>query len=61
MRRDKKLIRAILEYPEEHGDGFCATWITRLQVPAESADVLDYHVRLCIDAGFLKTKKRQGE
>ena len=58
MKRDKQLIRAILEYVEEHGDGYDGTWITRIQVPAESAEVLDYHVRLCFDAGFLKGSKK---
>lgn len=60
MRRIKKLIRQILEYTEEEGSG---KPLATPEFPAYSEEQIRYHIDLCEQAGFIRTKlaSRQGE
>ncbi|MCY4655045.1 MAG: DUF2513 domain-containing protein [Dehalococcoidia bacterium] len=56
MKRKMKLIRKILEFSEEYFDG-----ANRLPVPEMkdySDSQIEYHVRLCLEAGYLRADTR---
>ncbi len=57
MRREYKLIRAILEYVECHGNG---SWINAPELNGYSNTQIMYHIKLCMQAGFLEAMEDSG-
>ena len=53
MRRNWELIRLLLEYVEEKGNGKC---LLMPVLPDHPPKQVSYHVRLCDEAGYLKVK-----
>ena len=54
MKRDMELIKQILKHCERHAPdprGF----LFHPKIPGYSADAVEYHVRLCHDAGYIRT------
>lgn len=49
MKRDIRLIHKILQLVEQHGTGLPY----KPQVEGRSAEEVDYHVSLCVEANFL--------
>ena len=59
MRRDRVLIRAILEFLR----GADSPWVGRRELRAVEAprpDILDYHLSLCEQAGFVVVAREPG-
>ena len=53
MKRDKVLLRALLEYIEEHASGGRRTRLNYAEFRAPH-DQVDYHLRLLLDADFIR-------
>ena len=51
MKRDKKLILKILRYVRDNADG--KNDLSAPDVNGYESCVVEYHVRLCVQAGFL--------
>lgn len=56
MKRHKSLIREILEYAEENADDGLSPCVPK--VTCFTAHEIDYHIRLCAQAGFIEIEKR---
>ena len=54
MKRDLQLIKQILKYAECNGPGERG-FLFHPEVPGYSNEAVEYHVRLCGDAGYVRT------
>ena len=52
MKRDKKLIFAILRYVEETSPGLLGM-LARPEIPGYTAEQVSYHIQLCHEAGYI--------
>ena len=61
MHRDMTLTRAILVCLRDHD----SSWLARPQlvvpVPTDNPDILDYHLNLCEQAGFIVVRRGTGQ
>lgn len=58
MKRHMDLIKRILEYAEQK---IAREWSVASQFSPHSSEVVQYHIGLCADAGYLMTEEMPGE
>ncbi len=53
MKLELRLLKMILKYVECNADG--QSYLEPPEFPDYSTKVIEYHLRLCVDAGYIRT------